>query len=69
MSTTAADFGALSALAGLGFFAGFGMSGWSGATLAMADAIAAAYGTSLNTALGHLATDIANSTAWAVWAH
>jgi hypothetical protein len=40
------------------------MTGWSGATFAMANSIAASYGTSLNVALGHLATDIANSTAW-----
>jgi hypothetical protein len=64
MATTAADWGALSTLAATGIFAGYGMTGWSGATLAMANQVAASFGTSLNTALGHLATDIANSTAW-----
>ena len=41
------------------------MTGWSGATFAMADdQVVAAFGTTLDVALGHLATDIANSTAW-----
>src|SRR4051794_22977601 len=64
MSTTAADWGALSTLAATGIFAGFGMTGWSGATFAMANALAASYGTTLDVALGHLSADIANSTAW-----
>ena len=40
------------------------MTGFSAASLAMANAIAATYGTTFGTAMGHLATDIANSTAW-----
>jgi hypothetical protein len=64
MTTTAADWGALSTLAATGIFAGYGMTGWSGATFAMANQIAASFGTTLDTALSHLATDIANSTAW-----
>jgi hypothetical protein len=40
------------------------MTGWSGATFAMANTIAAAFGTSLNAALGHLAHDIGISMAW-----
>jgi hypothetical protein len=64
METTAADYGALSTIAAAGLLQGFGMSGWSGATLAMANTIAAAYGTSLDVALGHLSHDIAASVAW-----
>ena len=61
---TAADYGALGALAGAGFFAGSGMTGWSAATAVMAQQIAAAYGTSLDVALGHVAHDISISMAW-----
>jgi hypothetical protein len=61
---TTADYTALGALAGLGFFAGSGMTGWSAATAVIAQQIAAAYGTSVNVALAHVAHDIGISMAW-----
>jgi len=64
MQTTASDYAALSTIAAAGLLQGFGYTGWSGATFAMANTIAAGYGTSLDVALGHLAHDIAASTAW-----
>ena len=64
METTAIEYAALGSIAGAGLLgAGYG-SGWSGASLGVATAIASSYGVNLNTALGHLAHDIAASTAW-----
>ena len=62
--TSAAEYGALAAIAGSGLLgAGYG-SGWSGASLGVATAIASSFGVNLNTALAHVAHDVGISMAW-----
>jgi hypothetical protein len=64
METTAADYAGLAALSATGVAGWLGASGATGASLAVATAIMAQYGTSPAVAFGHLAHDIAASTAW-----
>jgi hypothetical protein len=64
MQTTAMEYGALASIAASGLLGAGYDSGWSGASLGVATAIASSFGVNLDTAMGHLSHDLAASMAW-----